>query len=211
MNNRNIFDSYSTIYVVISKTARTVPDFPIRGYAGPSGRLDVIARSVASLFSVSKKGRDLFIAVLLGKPYPPKFFLIDKKCIEKNVSEKSIMRLLRILLSKPEYKGCKNFYVNSLKELFNIINELNFRLILLEESGTDIEEFVDLLNKDKIAFILGSHVDIPDYIKEVIKKLGAISVSIEAKSLLTSHVILYIAYLRALGNLFPSIDTITFQ
>jgi len=207
MNTFNLSEflkKYNTVYIVISPTAITSPNFPLKGYAGPSGRLDVLARSVAALFSVPGTEKSLFIAILLGKPSPPRIFLIEKSCLKKGLTERDVIIVFRKLLSKTKYNGCYELNINSVEYLFLKLKKLDFKLILLDEKGNDIEEIKDVLGENRIAFILGSQVDIPNNIKNVLKKeLNAISLSIEKKSLLASHVILYIAYLRVTETLDP--------
>ena len=207
MNTSNFsefFKNYNTVFVVVSSTAVTSPNFPLRGYAGPSGRLDVLARSVAALFSVPGSEGSLFIAVLLGKPSPPRIFLIERGCLKEGLTERGVITVFRRLLSKSRYEGCYELNIDSVEYLFLKLKKLGYKLILLDEGGNDIEKVKDVLSENRIAFILGSQVDIPDNIKNFLEKeLNVVSLSIERRSLLASHVILYVAYLRFIVGLDP--------
>ncbi len=189
--------SFDVIYLMISPTARTSPDFPLRGYAGPSGRLDVIARSITTLLSLPKFEDELFLSVLLGPPKPPKALFVTRSCVSGRPSEKSLMEIFRKLLLVNEYKGCLALSLSP-EEVITIIKRNEFKLIYLYEKGEDISDNLNLITDKKVAFITGSHVDLPEDLNRFLKKVKAKEISLGPKSLLLSHALFYVHYLRLL-------------
>jgi tRNA (pseudouridine54-N1)-methyltransferase len=199
MDIDSLLKAFDSIYVIISPTAKTSPEFPLRGYAGPSGRLDVVARAVAALFSLLRFENDCVIPILLGPPNPPKTLVIRRNCINGIPSERAIMNLLRLLLLKGSYRECLALNYDVERVLFSI-KKNKFKVIYLSENGDDLEDHLDMIISRKVAFILGSHIDIPQSLEKQITKVTDKIIRVERKSLLTSHVILFISYLRLLKN-----------
>jgi tRNA (pseudouridine54-N1)-methyltransferase len=193
---QEVLGNADTIYIVISPTARTKGDFPSRGYAGHSGRLDVVARAAASALYFDEK--TAFVAVLLGPPEPPKTLVITRRCLSASeLGERTIMNLFRRLLKRGSHRGCLALDLG-ISEVLYIISKLEFETIYLHEGGDDVEEVIDVVIRGRKAFVLGSHVDIPKDYEIIVRKYAMRTVSVGPKSLLTSHVILYLSLIRTL-------------
>ena len=175
-------------YMVVSHTARTDDKFPLRGYAGPSGRLDVIARS---LVAASLTRGSVFIASLLGPPDPPKL-LVFRGC--GIASERAAMLEIRKLLGG-RGSGCGLLLDCWPEEAIAAAKRAGYRVVVLDEGGADISRVRAAL-EGKALFVLGPHVDPPRDLWRKIIRLSDYVVSIGPVSLHTSHVILYLAWAR---------------
>ena len=179
------------VYVVISPTARTDGNYLAKGYAGPSGRLDVVARSYLAISESSFK----FYALLLGPPRAPRILLAPSECRSKVSSERSFMveasKALRGLDS------CFKVIEGGVETLSYILSKETSSVLLLREEGGDVSRHLRELCGDRPAFIAGSHIDPPEDVARYIERsLKPVKVSVGPLSLHTDHVFGYISLLR---------------
>jgi len=169
----------NNLYIIISPTARTLPTWPPKGYAGPSGRLDVIARSFLALQSGSEA-----YAILLGPPDPPKTIYYNPSSCTLKSERQAMMEIARALLGRGR---CVSL-VDKMPEriLYEAAKERG--LTLLEEEGRSGGP------RPGSAYLLGAHVDPPEDIMRVARRLAVERLSIGPYSYHTSHVIAYIEW-----------------
>jgi len=191
---------FNQAFLVVSATARTTPDYPIRGYAGPSGRLDVIARSILASMTCRET---LFIALLLGPPNPPKTLIYHSdKCTFK--SERMVMmEIKRAYLSKSKCLEVEEWGIDEI--VYNLVKS-GFEIVMLREDGVDVSRARRALIGRKV-YVLGSHVDVPSDIERGVSRYVEYRVSIGPRSVYTSHAILYILWARRVLSLGNAIST----
>lgn len=180
---KTLLQNSRIIYIVISPTARTDGKIPVKGYAGPTGRLDEIARDILSL----RNEGSLLIASLLGPPNPPKtLFYQSQTC--RLVSERQVITEI-----KKAFDGkstCVRLHPLPPEDLLAIIRKQGYRVVLLTEIGSEKIP----IHADKIAYLMGSHIDIPDELLKVLEKYVEIKASIGPLSYQTSQVIAYLEW-----------------
>jgi len=182
----------TTVYIVVSPTARTSPDWPPRGYAGPSGRLDVIARTV--LAALEAEPGSAVTGILLGPPNPPVTVVIGAPCIEQSRGERGVMEVLRRILNWGVLGKCAALRAGP-EWLLHTLKRLGYRIYVLEERGLDIARIPRAL-EGKTAFIAGAHVDPPEWVLRIARRYAEASVSVGPRSLLTSHVVAFLGLAR---------------
>lgn len=182
-------------FVIVSPTAITSPNFPSRGIAGSTGRLDVIARSILSIlkFSINKRRNMVLKALLLGPPNPPLLLEVYGGLVkEEYTNELEVVEAIRKTMRGLQLDG---FYVRrvSFKKLLGEVIDEHERVYYLREDG---EIFTSGIKPAKtVAFILGSHVDIPREYEEIIDRMGIRRVSLGSISYLTSQCIVIVNWL----------------
>ncbi|MCE4629164.1 MAG: hypothetical protein F7C82_02685, partial [Desulfurococcales archaeon] len=75
-------------------------------------------------------------------------------------------------------------------DLLSIIKKQGYRIVLLTETGSERIP----IHAEKIAYLMGSHVDIPDELLKVLEKYVEIKASIGPLSYQTSQVIAYLEW-----------------
>jgi tRNA pseudouridine-54 N-methylase len=182
------------LFIVVSATARTSPDIPLRGYAGPSGRLDVVARAFEA---IAEEG-GLGVGVLLGPPSPPVTVTAGKRCIEEVGGERGFVRAYREALlggatCLRAYRGV------GLRDVLSIASR-SHTVIILSEEGLDVGDPGALeAVRGRAAFVLGSHVDMPPEEERVASAYARLRVSVGPLSYHTEHVIAFIEAVRLAG------------
>jgi tRNA pseudouridine-54 N-methylase len=182
---------HSSLYIVVSPTARTDASWPPRGYAGPSGRLDVVARAAAAAVSIERGAA--VAGLLLGPPRPPLTLLVDSTCIG-GLGERGVMEVFRGLILGRRRGRCLALPWGP-ERLIHEALRAGYRLYLLEERGRDIASVPGAL-EGRAAYLAGAHLDPPPEVLAHARRAAAASVSLGPRSLLTSHVFAYIATLR---------------
>jgi tRNA pseudouridine-54 N-methylase len=188
--------SVDSVFVVVSSTGVT-GGFRLRGYAGGSGRLDVIARCVMVVQLYSGSG---LLGVLLGPPSPPKVLVVRAWECPSFRSERQVMVEIAKALTRGS-SGCMEVLDVSFERLVHVLNVSGFRHVLLAEDGVNAFKNSYLV-AGRIAFYLGSQIDMPRWAEDVVKRYGAVRVSLGPRSVHSEHVILTILSLRD-----PSIST----
>ncbi len=149
------------IFLIVSPTAITTANFKLKGIAGSTGRLDVIARSIISaLVTKSNIRRNVEVWSLLeGPPNPPIIIKVlgrEVECMPSNEIE--VVKIIRDLLAGRQIAG---YYVTKMgfkrvvKELLNTVDKVYY----LRENGANLN--YRMFNYERLGFILGSHVDLP--------------------------------------------------
>lgn len=180
---KTLLQNFRIIYIVISPTARTDGKIPVKGYAGPTGRLDEIARDILSL---RNKG-SLLIASLLGPPNPPKtLFYQSRTC--SLVSERQVITEIKKAFDSKS--TCVRILPLPPEDLLAIVRKLGYRVVLLTETGSGKIP----IHANKIAYLMGSHIDVPDELLNVLVKYVEIKASIGPLSYQTSQVIAYLEW-----------------
>lgn len=177
----------TSVYIVILPKARTTGDYPERGYAGPSGRLDVAARAYQAILD----GGGL-LSLLLGGPGLPVALYSPPSCKEAR-SEKGFM-----IEAKKALKGFRScFTATRLDSPIDVFKAMKGRpLVYLVEGGEDISRAPEILTENP-AFVLGGHVDPPEWLDSWLRKNSSRLVSIGPRSLQTDHVVFFVSWLRA--------------
>jgi tRNA (pseudouridine54-N1)-methyltransferase len=182
----------TAVYIVVSPTARTSPDWPSRGYAGPSGRLDVIARTV--LAALEAEPGSVVAGVLLGPPNPPITMIIGAPCIEGDPGERGVMEVFRRLLKRGAVDECTALRAGP-EWLLHAVKRLGYSIYILEEGGLDIAE-VPWALEERAAFLAGAHLDPPGWVLGIARRYARASISVGPRSLLTSHVVALLGLAR---------------
>lgn len=134
------------------------------------------------------------ISVHDGPPNPP--LTITFKCeLLKSTRPKNEVELAEALLrsygdpSKVEVSNSK------ISKVITWLRKSKYFLVYLREGGEDINRVLEDLGGDvRIAFILGSHVDIPKAVEDMILKYVDSTASLGPKSYLTSQAIVLANY-----------------
>ena len=188
-------------YIIVSTKGHTLPDFPLRGYASHSGRLDIIARSIVALFNKPKTNRKLTF-ILLGPPGLPLIATINGARLGKVIrsEDDALAILLQALRDQPtEYLEITRTTrpLSWLREFLEKRSECT--RIYLSERGVNIHEKIPVLLDSKCLLVmLGAREDPPqEYVSTFLEKNGYV-ISIGPRSYLTSHCIVYLEYLLGL-------------
>ena len=184
-------------FIVVSPTARTDTSYPLRGYAGASGRIDVVA---VSMIASSSLEDSMFMGVLLGPPSPPLTIFTTPGCRPPK-SERGAVSWIRVAVAKGSYECLRTARIGLLDAASMLVRE-GFRLVVLSEDGIDFPK-AQILG-GKTAFILGSHVDIPEHLmSELYSVARPVKASVGPRSLHSSHVILLVSWLLRGQNRSP--------
>ncbi|HIQ03466.1 MAG TPA: hypothetical protein EYH40_03495 [Desulfurococcales archaeon] len=197
------------IFIVKSPTATTSPNFPLKGIAGATGRLDVICRSIISAFKLKSGFRrnTVFYGVLCGPPQPPLTVVVDgRKATTIPLNEIEVARVIRDLIrayssgETHSYSGWSIYRWDLRKVINSILSSMRALLIYLKEDGENVEKVLNKINTymrdyDSIVFVLGSHVDLDPDDEKILEEHNALRVSIGPYSYLSSHVITYVHYI----------------
>ncbi len=183
------------MFLVVSPTATTSPNFQLKGVAGRTGRLDVIARSIVSAFKSEKGFRRnvVFYALLLGPPNPPKLLVIDGRIIEAPPSsEREALLMIKNVLGGKEIRGV---HVESwgFKHILNHLLKITKNIYYLKEDGILFEKAIKPSKYN--VFVLGSHLDLPREYEQLLDKYKVPRVSLGKTSYLTSQCITIVHWL----------------
>jgi len=184
-----VLRSSGGLFVVVSSTGVT-SGFRLRGYAGSSGRLDVIARCVIASRLASGFG---FLGVLLGPPRPPRVLVVGPGC-EVPGGERGVMVEISRALTRGS-SGCFEVVDVDVERLIYLIDKSGFRHVILREDGANAFWRRELLG-GRAAFYMGSHVDMPGWVESLVRRYGAQPVSLGPRSLHAEHAILAVLLLR---------------
>lgn len=182
-------------FAVVSPTARTSPDFPLKGIAGSTGRLDVIARSILTILQLDGNRRKniVFKALLMGPPNPPIVLEVHGSLVRETYeNELKVIEAIKRVLAGEHIEGFGIEKIG-LKKLLEKLLNTHERVYYLHENGEDILRYIKPAKT--IAFILGSHVDIPTEYEVIIDKMGIPRVSLGNISYLTSQCIIIVNWL----------------
>ncbi|NYT03660.1 MAG: tRNA (pseudouridine(54)-N(1))-methyltransferase TrmY [Candidatus Methanofastidiosa archaeon] len=168
------------IFILKASKAKTSKEFSLNDLPGDGGRMDIVARCVNSAFFLSHDLRKdtEFIVTLEGEPNPPvtlrfvgsklKYLSPDERCtgglIKKaleNVTEKETESTPGIFVSK--------------KSFSEVLNEIDSEIIYLHEDGEDIQNMT--FESDKICFVLGDHMGLPQDDEALLKTAKRVSIS----------------------------------
>ncbi len=182
-----ILDKCSNLFAVQSRTARIDGRIPVRGYAGHTGRLDVVVRSM--LASLLRRG-NCFIGIIGDEPKEKVFIATG---LPPRVS--SERDLFLYLMKCREKKECSSIHWVDLgsQYVFNKVFKRGFTFYYLSEEGEDYCSYEKNLKPHGNVFILGSHVDVSPRFAGIIRGYSPRSISIGPVSMHTSHVIVYIS------------------
>jgi len=169
----------NNLYIIVSPTARTLPLWPPKGYAGPSGRIDVIARAFLAVEEGSQA-----LAILLGPPEPPKTLHYDPAKCKLRSERQAVHEIARALLGKG---SCVRLDPRSPEQVLH--EEAKRRgLILLGEEGDPGA------TPGGKAYLLGAHLDPPEDIMEKARRIAEATVRIGPNRYHTSHVIAFVEW-----------------
>jgi len=196
------------IFIIKSPTAITSPNFPLKGIAGATGRLDVICRSIIATFKLKPpriRRNTIFYGILSGPPQPPISIVVDgSKLSSLPVNEVEVARIIKDLLlsywnkTVHKYSGWSIYKWDLRRVLDNVRKQWKTMLVYLREGGAGIQSVIKGLTKsdyEVIAFVLGSHVDLDVKDEKLLEDYGAVKVSIGPQSYLSSHVITYVHFI----------------
>lgn len=162
-----------------------------------AGRLDLVCRCVTNaLFISNDMRRDTIIHVVLEGPnYPPKTISFDGNELknlapdERNAASHikialqkgAALKLSDNVTSEPGIKISKKSFESLIKE-----KSKTSQLIYLHPEGIDIRKFEF---KENISMVLGDHVGIEKATEKLLKRLGAVRVSLAPAYYLASQCI----------------------
>jgi len=175
-------------FIVIGHRAHTAADWKLNDLCGGAGRMDILARCVASALCEShgiREDTDVWL-VLKGPPNPPLSIHLCGKTIQYlNPDERSTAALIRNALIKSKGKDgpveTSPGITIHFKNLSEILCALPQPVVLLSEKGE--KEFPNLPS----TFILGDDADLND--DEISSLKEHLRLSLGKKSLLTSSCI----------------------
>ncbi len=181
------------VFVVVSHTARLEGLARIRGYAGRSGRLDVLVRS---LLAASHIPGSAFLGVL-DSYEPPRLIYYGGSCGSFGSEREALLEIVRAARGRGSCVALERAWI---EEALLDLKRHGYRVYLLHEAGVDYV-FLPRFPGYRSAFILGPHIDLPSDRLRELEALCDEKVSIGPVSLLTSHVIAYIGWLAFLKGL----------
>ena len=178
------------IYLVVAAKGRTDGSFPLRGYAGPSGRLDVAARTYLSIL----EDNYTVAVLLLGPPGPPKLLLAPSPCRGSKVGSERGFMLQASLALRGEDSCFEAYELSNGVEGVRVLASAGRIVYLSEEGSSSDESLQSLLSADVIA--MGGHVDPPYDVHARLKASASAVVSLAPLSFHTDHVAAYVSWLR---------------
>ncbi len=182
-------------FILRASKGVTNPNFINLNDLPGAGRLDLVCRCVTNaLFVSNDMRRDTIIHVVLeGPDNPPRTVSFDGREL-RNLApdERNCASHIRIALersagfklgecakSEPGITVCKSSLEGMLKE-----KSKTTQLIYLHPEGTDIRKFEF---KEDVCFIFGDHVGIERATEKLLKRLGAVKVSLAPAYYLASQ------------------------
>ena len=180
-------------FIVVSHTASVENISRVKGYAGRTGRLDVVVRS---LLVTSYLNSAIFYGVL-ERYEPPILLCYRGSCGPFSSEKEALIEVIRALKGRsPCLQACRA----GLEDIVVALKSAGYRVYLLHEKGKDYSG-IPGFPKPRSAFILGPHVDLPSDRLREIEALCDEKVSVGPVSLLTSHVIAFIGWLMDVRGL----------
>ncbi len=179
-------------FLIISPTAITSPNFPLKGIASSTGRLDVIARAILAATTLKTNAYIIVKALLLGPPKPPLLLEVHIPQVKHTYgNEVEVVDDIRKAMLGEVVNG---FYIEhtSFKRTLSELIDANKNVYYLHEEG---DSFKTIKPSATIAFILGSHVDIPVEYERVIDQYKIRRISLGSISYLTSQCIIIVNWL----------------
>ncbi len=179
------------VFLVKASKACTSSNFNIKSFAGSSGRLDVVARSILAALRLARGVRRnvIFLGVLEGPPNPPKLLKVIGKELRK--LPESEVEIARIFLRLFKGENVEGFYLEN-KGFRDVVLEFVQSpctvVYYLERDGVDIREVIFPKDKD-LVFILGDHIGLDRDSELFLRKLGVRVISLGPKVYFTSHCI----------------------
>ena len=179
-------------FLIVSPTAITSPNFPLKGIAGSTGRLDVIARAILVAKTLKTNAYIIVKALLLGPPKPP--LLLEVHIPQVNRVYDNEVEVISDIRKAMMGERVNGFYIEriSFKHVLSELVDVNKNVYYLHEKG---DSFKTIRPSATIAFILGSHVDIPAVYERIIDQYGIKRVSLGNVSYLTSQCIIIVNWL----------------
>ena len=179
------------IFLVKASKARTSPDFNIKSFAGSSGRLDVIARSILAALRLSDGVREnvVFLCVLEGPPNPPKLLrVVGSEVDGLPESEVDIGEIFLRLFKGEEVRGFHLEDKGFEEVVLEYVRDPGVEVYYLERYGVDIRD-VDFPRGKDLVFILGDHIGLDRESEVFLEELGVRVISLGPRVYFTSHCI----------------------
>ena len=172
-------------FIVIGHEAHTAPDFSLEDLPGTSGRIDVLARCVASAFLLShsiRKDAELHL-VLNGPPRPPRTLrLIGAELRHVNPDERTTAALFSKALQSEsivESMSTSGLYASGLG-FQQVLTLVRGPFVMLKEDGEDIRDHA--IPRDPV-FVLSDHLDFTEDEEKALLALDPIVLSVGPRSL----------------------------
>lgn len=187
------------VYIIYSPTAWSTLDLNYKSL--PSyGRLDVLFRSVLSAFKLKGGYRtDVEVVTVHDGPPDPPLTLVFKDKLLHAYSPKNEVELARASANCLNDKEKLYTLKYGLSKVISRYKSKGYYTIYLRENGKCIKRVLDNLRKCEekvggVAFIAGSHVDIPRTLETLVLKRVDDVASIGPTSYLTSQSIVLTNY-----------------
>lgn len=174
--------NYSQVYIIYSPTAVTTPEYPSKGYAGPTGRLDVLARAALAVEPGS-----LLILVPAGPPRGETLLAYDPASCRITSERQAMEELRRALAGRGD---CVSLIDYSFERVLFLASKTH-ELVYLREDGDPGPH-----RARGRTYVLGSHVDLPAEVEAMVLRYAGSVESIGVRSYHTSHVIAYLEWTR---------------
>ncbi len=170
--DRTLFSDVSRVFVIVCSRAVTSP-FSLNDMPGSAGRMDLVCRFIAQSIFISHGVRkdSAAIAILKGKPDPPKAILVKGSEVRYMApDERNVGGIIRKALSvdlksagwNAEWKrSTPGVYVakRGLEEVLSELEQSGFDVYYLREDGKDIR---NIRFGKKLAFVLGDHIGLSE-------------------------------------------------
>jgi len=200
-----IFSGVNRVFVIVCNKAVTAP-FNLSDMPGSAGRMDLVCRFIAQSIFISHGVRrdSAAIAILKGKPDPPKAILVKGSEVrymapdERNVGG-IIRKALSIDLKSPEWKTAKwrrstpGVYVakKGLRDVLSELEQSGFDVYYLKEDGKDIR---NVSFGKKLAFVLGDHIGLSREDESTVKDYAKDTISLSPLSLQADQCVVIVHY-----------------
>jgi len=150
-------------FLFYSRTGYTTPNFST---LEEGGRLDILYQTIlTSIFKSQSHRHDVvFHAVLNGPKNPPIHIeIIGNDLRDARIDEISWYNIIKELLKGGAHEGIstdRKSFQQIIKEKYNE----NYKIFILNNKGimfTEVDEFKNYLDNEKLLFIIGDHVGLP--------------------------------------------------
>ncbi len=163
----------------------------IRGYASRYSRIDVYARTIITAKHVLPDSCIEIVAVIPLLGSSEKAVLRAETCGCGHGEEALVRDILYSI--KAGKSGCIQRIQIPIERLLHMYSKSKL-VLSLEEGGRDISLFAS--RRRSIVWLMGAHLDPPEWAKELIRAYSKGRVSIGPKSYLSSHVVAYTLWAR---------------
>ncbi|MCE4617547.1 MAG: hypothetical protein F7C32_03070 [Desulfurococcales archaeon] len=187
----------NSVFLVASPTAYIPTRFHLRGYAGHTGRMDVLIRSIISCAGGSYSYYGLLCGKEKGTGLCPAIIVEDCSRVPVKVEEHDIVK--GILDGSLAWARLETIDVEHL--VWRLSKE-KFSFIMLDEHGTricDKHPGNPLVKKQGLVFFLGGHTGFPESLHRVISRYKPSKISVGPISLHTSNVVIVVRYIFEIG------------